>query len=57
VVFVVGLAIAQIARLQTTYTITNQRLTIQTGLRISELTALARQLGAPAPDLSISPQA
>jgi uncharacterized membrane protein YdbT with pleckstrin-like domain len=37
VVFVVGLAIAQIARLQTTYTITNQRLTIQTGLLSREM--------------------
>jgi uncharacterized membrane protein YdbT with pleckstrin-like domain len=37
VVFIVGLATAQIARLQTTYTITNQRLTIQTGLLSREM--------------------
>ena len=37
VVFVVGLSIAQIRRLTTTYTITNQRLTIQTGLLSREM--------------------
>lgn len=37
VVFVVGLIVAQIIRLQTTYTITNQRLTIQTGILSREL--------------------
>lgn len=37
VVFVVGLAIAQLKRLQTTYSITNQRLTIQSGLLSREL--------------------
>jgi uncharacterized membrane protein YdbT with pleckstrin-like domain len=37
VVFLVGLAIAQLKRLQTTYTITNQRLTIQSGLLSREL--------------------
>jgi uncharacterized membrane protein YdbT with pleckstrin-like domain len=37
VVFVVGLAVAQITRLQTTYSITNQRLTIQTGLLSREM--------------------
>jgi len=36
-VFIVGLAVAQLGRLQTTYTITNQRLTIQTGLLSREL--------------------
>jgi uncharacterized membrane protein YdbT with pleckstrin-like domain len=37
VVFVIGLSIAQIKRLQTTYTITNQRLTIETGLLSRDL--------------------
>jgi uncharacterized membrane protein YdbT with pleckstrin-like domain len=37
VVFAVGLSIAQLRRLTTTYTITNQRLTIQTGLLAREL--------------------
>jgi uncharacterized membrane protein YdbT with pleckstrin-like domain len=37
VVFVIGLGIAQITRIQTTYTITNQRLTIETGLLSREL--------------------
>jgi uncharacterized membrane protein YdbT with pleckstrin-like domain len=37
VVFVIGLIIAQVTRLQTTYTITSQRLTIQTGLLSREL--------------------
>ena len=37
IVFVIGLSIAQITRLQTTYTITNQRLTIETGLLSREM--------------------
>jgi uncharacterized membrane protein YdbT with pleckstrin-like domain len=37
VVFVLGLAFAQIRRIQTTYTITNQRLTIETGLLSREM--------------------
>ena len=37
IVFVIGLSIAQITRIQTTYTITNQRLTIETGLLSREL--------------------
>jgi uncharacterized membrane protein YdbT with pleckstrin-like domain len=37
IVFVIGLGIAQITRIQTTYTITNQRLTIETGLLSREL--------------------
>jgi uncharacterized membrane protein YdbT with pleckstrin-like domain len=37
VVFVLGLTIAQTRRLQTTYTITNQRLTIETGLLAREM--------------------
>jgi uncharacterized membrane protein YdbT with pleckstrin-like domain len=37
IVFVIGLSIAQIRRWQTTYTITNQRLTIETGLLSREL--------------------
>jgi uncharacterized membrane protein YdbT with pleckstrin-like domain len=37
IVFVIGLSIAQITRLQTTYTITNQRLTIETGLLTREM--------------------
>jgi uncharacterized membrane protein YdbT with pleckstrin-like domain len=37
VVFVVGLAVAQARRLQRTYTITSQRLTIETGLLSREL--------------------
>lgn len=37
IVFVIGLSIAQITRLRTTYTITNQRLTIETGLLSREM--------------------
>jgi uncharacterized membrane protein YdbT with pleckstrin-like domain len=37
VVFAVGLVFAQIVRLQTTYTITNQRLTIETGVFTREM--------------------
>jgi uncharacterized membrane protein YdbT with pleckstrin-like domain len=37
IVFVIGLSIALITRLQTTYTITNQRLTIETGLLSREM--------------------